>query len=281
LRQGFVIDFLHHERQLPIPQIQEENMTLEEKIQEIIRAVNSGVPARRIDIKGCGNSVRRLLCGSKPGARKVEEMHANLLAFRQFELQEKTEQQLNLSLDPTLTRQQKQNIILEAVEKGIPKGRIDPKGGGKGIKRIQLGGNVSDQKLDEMYLNLLCVAGHRFQGDSISPTCSSCNPLKEKVCSLEHIISSLFDRITSLEGGIEKFQKELDQKKASNSKSPKILGVTLVRKTDVVHGKKYCRWYGLYTDNGKRYWIYIGKDVSKAKDKIHSWLLAHSKRSSP
>lgn len=255
-------------------------MTLEEKVQELIRSANSGVPARRIDIKGSGNSLRRLLCGSKLGAKKIEEMYANLLVYRQFELEQKTQQQLNISADPSLSTDEKRTLILEAVEKGIPKGRIDPKGGGKGVTRLQQSRSVCDQKLDEMYLNLLSFAGHRIQNHSISPSCSSCDRLLEKVNSLESVISSLFDRIVSFESGIEKLQQQLDQKKSLLSKPSKILGVPLLRKTDVIHGKKYCRWYGLYSDNGKRSWIYIGKDVSKAKDKIQSWLLAHSKRSS-
>ena len=96
-----------------------------------------------------------------------------------------------------------------------------------------------------------------------------------KVKSLEILISSLLGRVASLEAGMQKLQKDLDQKKESNKKPPKILGVSLLRKTDVVHGQKYSRWYGLYNLNGKRCFIYIGKDVSKAKAKIQSWLDSH------
>jgi hypothetical protein len=250
-------------------------MDLDEKRQAIIHAANAGVPLRRLDIKGQGNSVRRLLNGSLLGARKIEEMYANLVAYQEFELQQRTQQQLNLSPDPSLTNEQKRNLILEAAEKGIPKGRLDPKGGGKGVTRLQRGGNVSPEKLDEMYLNLLTCAGHRVEHDSISPTCPSCHRLTEKIKSLELVISSLFDRIASLEAGMQKLQKELDQKKELDSKPPKILGVSLTRKTDVVHGQKYSRWYGLYNLNGKRCWIYVGKDVANAKAKIQSWLDSH------
>jgi len=250
-------------------------MNLEEKLQAIVQAAHSAVPFKRIDIKGQGNAVRRLLDGSQPCPRKIEEMYANLLAYQEFELQTRTQQQLNISPDATLTLQQKRNLILEALQKGIPKSRLDTKGGGKAPTRLQRGHNVSTQKLDEMYLNLLSFAGHRVEHDSISPTCPSCHRLTEKVKSLELIISSLFDRIVSLEAGVQKLQKELDLKKELDSKPPKILGVTLLRKTDVVHGRKYSRWYGLYYLNGKRVWIYIGKDVSKAKSKIQSWLDSH------
>jgi hypothetical protein len=95
-------------------------MDLDEKRQAIIHAANTGVPLRRLDIKGQGNSVRRLLNGSQLGARKIEEMYANLVAYQQFELQQRTQQQLNLSPDPNLTNEQKRNLIVEAAEKGIP-----------------------------------------------------------------------------------------------------------------------------------------------------------------
>ncbi len=250
-------------------------MNLDEKRQAIIQAANRSVPLRRLDIKGQGNSVRRLLKGSLLGARKIEEMYANLVAYQGFELQPRTQQQINLTPDPNLSSDQKRNLIVDAALKGIPKGRIDPKGNGKGVTRLQHGGNVGHAKLDEMYLNLLGCAGHRVERDSISPLCPSCNRLAQKVTSLELVISSLLDRFTSLEGGIQKLQKELHLKKELDSKPPKILGVSLTRKTDVVHGQKYSRWYGLYNLNGKRSWIYIGKDVSKAKAKIQAWLDSH------
>lgn len=250
-------------------------MTLEEKKQEILRAANSAeIPFRRIDIKGGGNSVRRLLEGSQPTPQKLEEMYANLLAYRQFDLQQKTQQQLNLSPDPHLTFQQKKDLILEAHQKGIPQARLDPQGG-KAVTRLKQGKNVSEQKLDDMYLNLLQVAGHRVENSSISDDCPSCNRLLQKASSLEHLISSLFDRISSLEVGVEKLQKELDQKKSLPSKTTKILGVSLVRKTDVIRGKKYPRWYGLHKHHGKRCWIYIGNDLSKAKSKIQAWFNSH------
>jgi len=249
-------------------------MNLEQKIQQIREAANTGVPLNRIDIKGSGNAARRLIAGGKSSPKKVEEMFGNLLAFRQFELQQRNQQHLDILPDPSLSNDQKRNLILEAVSKGIPKGRIDSKGGGKAVTRLQRGYNVTQPKLDDMYLNLLSFAGHHVDHSSFASSCPSCHRLSEKVHSLDSIISSLFDRIASLEAALALLHKALDQKKAA-SKPPKILGASLVRKTDIIHGKKYSRWYALYSLLGKRHFIYIGNDVSKAKAKIQAWLDSH------
>jgi len=247
-------------------------MTIEEKVQEIIRATNSGVPLNRIDIKGHGGAARRILQGSKVGVQKIEEMYANLLAFSELGTQKKAQATGNIPPAPSVSREQKIELILESVKKGILKTHLDPKGHGKGIDRLQQGGKVSDNKLDEMYRNFLAVNGQRAEKHSAT---DDWDCLVRKVKSQEILVSSLLDRIASLEAGMQKLQKDLNQKKESDKKPPKILGVSLLRKTDVVHGQKYSRWYGLYKLNGKRCFIYIGKDVSKAKAKIESWLNSH------
>ncbi len=250
-------------------------MTFEEKIQEILCAANSGVPLNRIDIKGHGDATRRILKGGKPGAKKIEEMYANLLTFRELETHKKTQQSLNVSHASDLNREQKITLILEAIQNGTHKSYLDPKGHGKGITRLQQGRNVSDTKIDEMYRNVLSFAGKKVAHNSLSSTCPSRNRPMDKATSVEIVISKLLERIACLEVGMQKLQKEIDKKKESNIKPPKVLGVSLLRKTDVVHGQKYSRWYGVYNLNHKRSFIYIGKDVSKAKEKIQAWLDTH------
>lgn len=248
-------------------------MTIEKKLQEIIRAAKSGMPLSQIDVKGHGGSARRILQGSKVGTQKIEEMYANLVAFHELRTQKKAQAPGNIFPALSATREQKIKLIVESVKKGIPKVHLDPKGHGKGIERLQQGGKVSDNKLDEMYRNLLVVNDQR--AEKHSATSDAWDYLVKKVKSQEILVASLFDRIASLEAGMEKLQKDFEQKKESDKRPPKILGVSLLRKTDVVHGQKYSRWYGLYNLNGKRCFIYIGKDVSKAKAKIESWLNSH------
>ena len=57
-------------------------MTIDEKVEEIKKAVQSGVAKRTIDRKGNGVNVRRLLEEKRVSEECIEEIYSNLLKYK-------------------------------------------------------------------------------------------------------------------------------------------------------------------------------------------------------
>ena len=91
--------------------------------------------------------------------------------------------------------------------------------------------------------------------------------MTNKVRSLEHICNKQKQQIKELS----------DQQAYSKAKPLEVLGLTITLKTDIIKGKKYKRWYAIFKDNNKRRLIYIGKDRTKAQEKITAWFERNNK----
>ena len=245
------------------------------KIQVLFEAANAGVPHNVMDPKGNGGSVRRLLKGGTPTVQKLDSMYDKLIEHQQQQLLEKKEQFLILNPHEPKDNEQKKAFILQAVQSGIQKGRIDTFGAGKSIRRLQDGKGVLQVTLDMMYSNLLAIMG--YTDEAVGPperARQSWGALQNQIDSLQNVVASLVDRLKFLETAVTVLQNEIQPAKKNTPE--KILGATLMLKADRVRGKKYRRWYALYLDrHGKKRWIYIGTHVSKAKDKILAWFARH------
>ena len=245
------------------------------KLEVILEAANSGIPHNTINPIGNGGSVRCLLKGGTPKPETIDNMYNNIIDYQQKQLLEKREQFIILNPHEQRTDDEKKALILEAIESGIQKSRIDPKGWGKSINRLIAGQGVLPLTLDMMYSNLLAVLGYTDACSVPDLTAKqSYSNLQNQITSLQNVVTSLVDKVNLLETAISVLQTQLGSHEKHTPH--RVLGTSLILKEDRVKGKKYRRWYALYTDRqNRRRWIYVGSNVSKAKDKILAWFERH------
>lgn len=244
------------------------------KRQVIIEAANAGVSHNTIDPIGNGGSVRRILAGGACKPETIDRMYDNVLTYQQQQLLLKKERFIALDPNEHPDNERKQALILQAVASGIQKCKIDTAGGGKAINRLLAGKGVLQITLDLMYSNLLALMGYASESADTPSARQSYATLQTQIATLENVVAALGDKLHLLETAVTVLQGELqpDRKHTPD----KILGTTLMLKDDRIRGKKYRRWYALYTDaQAHRRWIYIGTDVQKAKAKILDWFSRH------
>lgn len=164
-----------------------------------------------------------------------------------------------------MTKEEKVSLIKQALLSGVPKRKIDIRGRGYSAIRLLSGLNNTDKKIDEMYENLLKFRNKDVE-QSKAPAPAK-EELAQRVKEQELEITSLKSRLEFLEKAIQPIQIAGDKKRTR-----KVLGIPITQKTDIVGGRKYVRWYGYTKHNGKRRWIYIGKDLLLAEAKITAWL---------
>lgn len=170
-----------------------------------------------------------------------------------------------------MERKQKEQEIIAAVKSGIKKPLIDPSGGGGNINKFMRGTKVSNKKIDELYDRLQLInTGQKedieIKTEGETDKESKRSALKEKLVKQEAQIKALSQRLSAL---------ETQDKRKRNIK--KVMGITITQKTDIIRGKGYVRWYGIYKDDSKRRWIYIGTNLANAEKKIKSWLVKNGK----
>ena len=318
-------------------------MTLKEKVEEIRKAVESGVPKRRIGIGGNGAAVRKLLNGEEVASEIIEKIYANLQSYRENPNERKARREKYRDSHPTVSREEKVKTIKKAVKSGVAKGKLDPFGGGDAVRKLMKDKPVGVVKINEVYANLLAIESEHCRKSSpqktqetrkasavvaqkegeaqkkaaskaqktlvsrerttqkvseakeekatVSPkkerkakeksrkvpgqkekTSESDGQLHKKILQQEKEIAELSAKVTSLEETV----REITEFMGSNKRRPmKVLGITVTQKTDKVGDKKYRRWYGIYRGvdgKAKARWIYIGKDVTRAEEKIKAWL---------
>ncbi len=221
--------------------------------------------------------------------------------------------------------QEKSKIVLKAAKRGkkdrrFSRTRIDPKGKGANIRRLERGEKVSEQKLNEMCVYILQTEGKEVPSsillskkeDTTDKTKQGKNKanqmtyifleeyqgLKKRVIQLESALSILDkkldnyslseEKIKASENNLSKIDKFLDKQKILEEKvnqlesflpkldkkdgTKKVLGFSIVQKTIQSGNKKYLKWYAYKQIDGKLKWVYIGDDISKAKEKISQWL---------
>ena len=277
-------------------------MTINEKVEEIKKAVQSGLPKRTIDMKGNGVKVRLLLKGKRVSEECIEELYSNLLKYRENPCEARVRLEKYSNSHPEVPQKEKVKAIRKAIKSGTKKNDLDPFGGGDAVRKLEKGKGVGSGKINEMYANLLfqkkgaskpaperstkggkerkSTAGNgqaskkrlakekasgKSSGGKMPSTSDEC--LKTKFLEQKEQIATLLEKVRILE------EKVGELSVAVNPRTPlKVLGLTVTQKLDIVKGKKYRRWYAIYRANGTRQWIYVGKDVSKAEEKIQSWL---------
>lgn len=245
-------------------------MQREDKIQQILSAYNNGMPIKKIDPVGGGSSVRILLKGGNPTERKVNQMYLNVMTYKK---QVMKDVKLNLALAPSasLTVLQKRQLLIDAVLSGIPKSTINPKSHGASMARLLEGKPVWPKTLERMYSNLLDYAGYNEDQSNREEAF-----YKQKIKLLEETLLSVIEQMQVLETQVGLLQSQLSSlnhlPKPNENAARKICGLTVIQKTDRVKGRAYKRWYAIDNRASKRRFIYIGKDLSKAKDKIQKAL---------
>lgn len=238
-------------------------MKLEDKVKEIVEAVKCGIAKRRIDVKYKGKYLNKMLKGEEVAEETIQQMHKNLLEYR------KNPQKITRRLEAYKDVYSEIPIALkiakikEAADSGIPKVRLDPHSEGKTVTRVQREQPVSLAKINEIYSNIIS-----FEQVKASVPLKGENKIEENKSQIEYLAK----KVAELECKIACLEKSHRARKAE-----KVLGLTVLQKKDIVSGKGYLRWYAIYRESGKKRWIYIGVDKSKAKTKILSWLNKNNK----
>lgn len=236
-------------------------MDRKDKIQKILDAYKSGMSKKNIDPKGNGSSLNTLLGGGNPTQRKVDEMYINVLCRK--EVIDVKELKLSLAPSESLTQNEKQELLIKATKAGIKKSKINPKTNGGSLTRLMQGKTLWPSVVDRLYENLLKILDYNLSKEDFR---------EQKTKSLESIVISLMGQVQDLQSQVESIQSQLKSlnhiPKPNEKTTRKICGLPLLQKEDRVKGYKYKRWYAAYKHNGKRHLIYIGKDLSKAKERI-------------
>lgn len=274
-------------------------MTREEKVEAIKKAVKGGVAKRRIDLEGNGAKVRQLLKGKNLSEKCIERIYGSLLEYQKNPgyKPQKARREKYLDMHPEVPAKEKKKTILKAIKSGVKKNHLDPFGGGDAVRKIEKNHKVGIAKINEMYANLLSMekkVAKTFSGkktnkqkmpskktnavqeketskdsekDPRKRDCALGDYLNLEILKQNRQIVLLLEKVQILENKIEELFGTV------TPKTPlKVLGLTVTQKQDVVKGRKYRRWYAIYRKNGTRRWIYIGKDINKAEEKIRSWL---------
>lgn len=244
---------------------------MENKIQKILEACKQGMRKKDIDPQGNGAAVRSLERGQKVTEAKLNQMYNNVLAH-QKDPASAGYFKLKLNPDAELTTEEKREIIKEAVTNGVSKSRIEGSSHGV-INRLLSDRKMRQATIDRLHNNLLEIFGYNIKLECSQEQAQSA---PERIRSLEVYTVSLLEHIKRLEGEVKRLDsvvQKLTQTTTHSPKSPrKISGLTVTQKTSKTHGKTYRRWYAIAKKDGKRKMIYIGKDLSKAKEKIKKGL---------
>ena len=243
-----------------------------EKIKFVLEAYHCGMPINKIDPKGHGNGVRRLLAGKQVKVKTLDFMYQNVvnLGFM-YNIIVPNEYKVEVYKNE-LNRAQKIKKVSIALENGVPKSKLDVTGHGDSIDKLE---TISDKKLHEIYNNLTAIEeSKRVSVDQKLKTEIDIDILKEQVKLLTNKVRSLEQICNKQKQQI----KELSNQQAySKAKPLKVLGLTITLKTDIIRGTGYKRWYAIFKDNNKRRLIYIGKDRTKAQEKITAWFERNKK----
>jgi len=165
-----------------------------------------------------------------------------------------------------MTKEEKIIRIKIAIKNGISKIKLDPKGHGNALRRLEKNFPITAEKLEEIFINLqkLETKGKKEikQEKFILEQNKEIKILKEIICKLENNLKAAKDEKTLIK-----------------RKPKKVLGLTIIIKTNKTRKYKYIRYYALYKDKEKNKYshIYIGKDINKAEEKIKAWYKRNKK----
>ena len=225
------------------------------KIEEIKEAVKSGIAKYRLDPFGGGDAVRKLMNGKSVGVIKINEIYANLLVINNS-LKTEREQCTTSSNQNT----QDPSAVLPKAEKRQKRPSSEKTGSDKNKGKKEDTTPKNEEKTRE-----------KTRKDSGQNALENDGQLHKKVLQQEKQIAELSTKVIHLEETV----REITEFMGSNKRRPmKVLGITVTQKTDKVGDKKYRRWYGIYRGidgKEKARWIYIGKDVTRAEEKIKAW----------
>lgn len=247
-------------------------MTPIEKHKEIVEAIKNGVPKKRVNPENNGSLARRLIKGEKVADEKIEEMYKNLIEYRNNPNKYREINESYRDYLPQVSKEEKIQQIIQAVNSGVVKNHLDPTGVGDAVRKLRKGENVGAGKINEMYARLLALRqekaidlpGRKVESLNIENLINKIQEQNKEIETLKTKMASLQKQMKELAKGQEKENRK--------KQTIKVLGVSLVEKTDIVRGKKYKRWYGNFRENGKQRWIYIGIDITKAREKIRNYL---------
>lgn len=248
-------------------------MTPKAKQTEIVKAIKNGVPKVRINPENKGNLARRLLKGENLPAEEIDRMHENLLEYRRNPNKYRAINESYRNYMPEVSREDKIKQIVQAVESGTAKNWFDPAGVGDAVRKLQKGKFVGEGKINEMYAKLLALCGKQPN----PPPGKKAKQISGKdrvstICEQQKQLEALKIQVASLQKQVKELAQATKAKASKKKQIIKVLGVTVVEKTDKVRDKKYKRWYGTFREEGKQHWIYIGADITQARSKIRNYL---------
>jgi len=185
---------------------------------------------------------------------------------------------------------QKVYRILKA-SKIFPKKKIDPKGKGSTINKLEQGKPVTENKINEIYNLVLELEAEQTyeqknkqipeqkteqnerQNEKIPEQKTEQNRLDEIEAKLQRIVS----RLTVLEWKFKEYKQNpvsIEEPKQKQS----IYGFSIKRTAIQSAGRTYQVYKAFRSIKGIGLSIYIGQDISKAKKKITSYLKKNRKK---
>ena len=165
--------------------------------------------------------------------------------------------------------EQKKRKILEASRK-FSKRKLDPKGKGKEIKKLEDGKSVTESKVTEIY-NRVWELESEQRGKQKDKQTPKQNYLREIEAKLE----ILEDRITLIEWELKQYKQNSnpvlpDRRKPEHKQ--RLYGFSIKRTTTKTEGKTYEVYKAFLSIKGIGLHVYIGRDITKAREKIIAYL---------
>ena len=182
--------------------------------------------------------------------------------------------------------EQKKRRILDASRK-FSKRKLDPKGKGKDIKKLEDGKSVTEAKINEIYNQVLKLESEQRskQKDKQIPKQTRQKdkqiPEQSHLIEIEAKLERLENRINFLEWEFRQY-KQSSQPVFANKREPKqeqsLYGFSIKRTTTKSEGKIYQVYKAFRSINGTGLHVYIGQDITKAREKIIAYLKKNRKK---
>jgi len=252
-------------------------MTPKEKQKAIVKAIEKGVPKQRINPENCGKLARKLVRGKNVDDEKIEQMYQNLIEYHNNPDKYKKLNESYRNYMPEVPMRKKIQQIIDAVQSGVAKSHLDPQGNGDAVRKMLKGKRVGDGKVNEVYARLLKLRGKKTTIEPSPPVRKEegvlgIGELVKKIYEQNKELETLKSQLACLQKQVTQLANENKGQERTKKQKIKVLGISVVEKTDIIRGKKYKRWYGTFRKNGKQHWIYIGVDITKAREKIRNYL---------
>ena len=171
----------------------------------------------------------------------------------------------------------RKKAIIKAIRKeDYSKRQLDPKGKGSAVARLMSGGGVSDAKIHELYARLLDLQGREAQANINKNEENLLIKIQATVEAQQAEIEKLKQKLLDIEKENTEATENKNKQEINKPEKKTLFGFAIANTKIKVGGKEYWVYKAYRRFAGQAYFVYIGKDLSKAEGKIRAALKKES-----